>query len=158
MVRPTTDLAREALFNILNNRYDFEETVILDLFCGTGAVSYEFISRGSYNVTAVDVSTRCTSFVKATVEQTGMRGLHVITADAFYFLEKSTEQWDIIFADPPYMMKESRLLPGLIRKKKLLKPEGCLIIEHPAEINFSEEEGFAEMRKYGRVHFSFFRF
>ena len=154
-VRPTTDMAREALFNILNNYYAFEELRVLDLFCGTGTLSFEFISRGSPDVTAIDMNGRCLEFIRKTAEQIGMEGLHTMKTDVFRFLEVSNGSWNIIFADPPYIMKESLLIPGLVFEKNLLSPEGRLIIEHPKEISFSKEPTFIERRSYGRVQFSF---
>lgn len=155
-VRPTTDMAREALFNILNNYYDFEEIRVLDLFCGTGTLSFEFISRGSTDVTAIDMNARCLDFIRKTADHIGMEGLHTLKADAFRFLDHTSSQWDIIFSDPPYIMKESLLIPGIVFEKKLLKENGRLIIEHPKEISFAKEKGFVEKRSYGRVQFSFF--
>lgn len=157
-MRPTTDMAKEALFNILCNYYDFEEVKVLDLFCGSGSLSYEFISRGSTDVTAVDLNTRCIDFIKKTATSIGMEGLQAMKADAFKFLERSNTCWDIIIADPPYIMKESLMIPGIIAERKLLSKHGRLIIEHPSEISFAEETGFLEKRSYSRVQFSFFNF
>lgn len=157
-VRPTTDMAREALFSIINSRLDFENLRVLDLFCGAGTIAFEFISRGSPEVTAVDQNSRCLDFIRKTSEQFGMAGLRTMKADAFRFLEGSRRQWDIIFADPPYVMKESLLIPGMVRELKLLSADGLLIIEHPADISFSSEPGFFDQRHYSRVQFSFFNF
>jgi 16S rRNA (guanine966-N2)-methyltransferase len=157
-LRPTTDMAREALFSILYNQYDFEELSMLDLFCGTGAIALECNSRGCSQVTAVDINIKCVEFIKKTAAEWGAEGLHVLKADAFRFVETTHQQWDIIFADPPYIMKESLLLPTLIASKKLLKVGGRLIIEHPKEMVFKTQPGFIEQRSYSRVQFSFFNF
>lgn len=157
-VRPTTDMAREALFSILYTTYDFEDLRVLDLFCGTGALALEFISRGSVDVTAIDANIKCIDFIKKTAAEWKAEGLHAFRADVFRFLQNQSRPWDIIFADPPYIMKESLLLPAMIREQKLLAPGGRLIIEHPVEINFGDQEGFIEKRSYSRVQFSFFNF
>jgi len=157
-VRPTTDMAREALFSILYTTYEFADLRVLDLFCGTGALSFEFISRGSEDVTAIDSNIRCIEFIKKTATDWKVEGLHAFKADVFKFLQNQSRPWDIIFADPPYLMKESLLLPAMVRENKLLAPGGRLIIEHPSEIHFSDQEGFIEKRSYSRVQFSFFTF
>lgn len=157
-VRPTTDMAREALFSILYSRYDFEDLRVLDLFCGTGALSFEFISRACPDVTAVDESSKCIDFIRKTSQAWNAEGLRAVRADVFRFLEQPMKPFDIIFADPPYIMKESRLLPALVRAHNLLAPEGRLIIEHPAELDFSNEPGFLDVRSYSRVHFTFFEY
>jgi 16S rRNA (guanine966-N2)-methyltransferase len=155
-LRPTTDMAREALFNILNNAYEFEGLKVLDLFCGTGAISFEFISRGVAEVTAVDVNTRCLEFIRKTAEQFGVEGMLTMRADAYRFLEVYKSKWDIIFADPPFDMKESTELPDLVFNNKLLSDIGWLIIEHSPEVSFSKHPAFIEKRSYGRVQFSIF--
>lgn len=157
-LRPTTDMAREALFSILYNLYDFEEISMLDLFCGTGAIALECNSRGCEQVTAVDINIKCIEFIKKTGTEWGAEGLHALKADAFKFIENTHQQWDIIFADPPYIMRESLMLPTMVAVKKILKPGGRLIIEHPAELVFKNEPGFLEQRSYSRVQFSFFNF
>ncbi len=157
-VRPTTDMAREALFNILYNSYDFEGLRVLDLFCGTGALSFEFISRGCEDVTAVDENSKCIDFIRKTATTWNTSGLQAFRAEVFRFLEHQEKAYDIIFADPPYSMKESLLLPALIYSRKLLAPGGRLIIEHPADLDFHDQQGFLEKRSYSRVQFSFFEF
>jgi 16S rRNA (guanine966-N2)-methyltransferase len=155
-LRPTTDMAREALFNILNNYYNFDEVRVLDLFCGTGAISFEFVSRGSEDVTAVDINARCLDFIRKTAGQFGINGLITLKADAFKFLDLAQGSWDIIFADPPYDMKESSYIPDLVFNNKLLGDHGRLIIEHAPEISFGKHPCFTERRSYGRVQFSIF--
>jgi 16S rRNA (guanine966-N2)-methyltransferase len=149
-------MAREALFNILNNYFDFEDLRVLDLFCGTGALSFEFISRGSADVTAVDINAHCLDFIKRTAERFGAQGLHTMKADVFRFLELARSTWDIIFADPPFDMKENVLIPDLVFKNNLLGKEGWLIVEHPPNISFGKHPAFIERRSYGRVQFSIF--
>ena len=155
-VRPTTDLARESLFNILNNILYWEEKNVLDLFSGTGAVSYEFVSRGCKNVLAVDSNYQCTAFIKKTAAEFEMENLRVTRADVFRFLKSVAISFDIIFADPPYSIEGIDLLPGLVFDNNLLKPEGIFVLEHPAAYDFSDHPRFREHRKYGKVNFTFF--
>ena len=155
-VRPTTDLARESLFNILWNKMDFENKQVLDLFSGTGAVSYEFISRGSKSVVAVDANYKCTSFIKKTADEFGMNTLKVMKADVFRFLKSAKISFDIIFSDPPYDLEGVDLLPNLIFDNHILNPNGIFILEHPKTYDFSEHPHFDEHRKYGKVNFTFF--
>ena len=155
-VRPTTDLARESLFNILWNKIDFENKQVLDLFSGTGAVSYEFISRGSKSVIAVDANYKCTSFIKKTADEFGMNTLKVMKTDVFRFLKSAKISFDIIFADPPYDMEGVDLLPNLIFDNHILNTNGIFILEHPKTYDFSENPHFDEHRKYGKVNFTFF--
>ena len=154
-VRPTTDLAKESLFNILNNRIDFEDTDVLDLFSGTGNISYEFVSRGSSTVTSVEQNFHCHRFIKDTAKKFNMEGLKAVQANAFSFLKHSLS-YDIIFADPPYDFGRYEELTELIISNKLLKEDGILIIEHPRDIQLSKFAGYKETRRYGKVHFSFF--
>ncbi len=156
-VRPTTDLAKESLFNILNNLIDFSGLRVLDLFAGTGSISYEFISREAELVTAVDINFKCVAFLKKTAALLGMKGLMIIRADVFRFLNHSpATPYDLIFADPPFDMKEIGTLPDIIFTKKWLKQEGRLIIEHPADVDFTVHTHFSQKRRYGKVNFSFF--
>jgi 16S rRNA (guanine(966)-N(2))-methyltransferase RsmD len=154
-VRPTTDLAKESLFNILNNRIDFEDVQVLDLFSGTGNISYEFISRGSSSVTSVEQNYQCYRFIKETAKKFQMDGLKAVQANAFSFLKHSLS-YDIIFADPPYDFGRYEELTELIITNKLLKENGILIVEHPRDIHLSKFPSYFETRRYGRVHFSFF--
>lgn len=154
-VRPTTDLAKESLFNILNNQVYFEDLRVLDLFAGTGNISYEFYSRGSHRITSVEQDYKCTNFIKQTAQQLKMDGLKVVQANVFSFL-KNCLQFDIIFADPPYEFGRYEELTSSIINNKLLLNDGILIIEHPGEIQLSHFPGYTSTRNYGRVHFSFF--
>jgi len=154
-VRPTTDLAKESLFNILNNRINFEEVKVLDLFSGTGNISYEFYSRGSHDVTSVEQNYHCFRFIKETADKFKMTTLKVVQANVFSFLKHSLS-YDVIFADPPYDFGRYEELTDMILENKLLKEDGILIIEHPSAIQLSHFPNFHETRRYGRVHFSFF--
>ncbi|HDO27561.1 MAG TPA: 16S rRNA (guanine(966)-N(2))-methyltransferase RsmD [Bacteroidetes bacterium] len=156
-VRPTTDLAKESLFNILQHKIDFTGTSALDLFSGTGSIAYEFASRRCDPVYAVERDSGCVRFIKQTATHFGMEQLKTVHSEVFRFLNPRTPRFDIIFADPPYQMKNLEEIPLLIFKYNLLLPGGLLIIEHPKEIDFSIQEHFVEHRKYGHVNFSFFQ-
>ncbi len=157
-VRPTTDMAKESLFNILNNYIDFSEKTALDLFAGTGNISYEFVSRGCKSVTAVDKDFECTQFIIKTAQQLEMKELSVIKLDAFRFIESTKDKYDIIFADPPYKLSNISDIINSVFKNELLIPKGWLIVEHEGKMDFSGLLYFYEHRKYGRVNFSFFHF
>lgn len=154
--RPTTDFAKEALFNILNNRFDFEEIRVLDLFAGTGNISLEFLSRGVLHVLSVDnhaVSVRFLNEMKRDLNETNWQ---IWREDAFEYLYKTTEKFDLIFADPPYSLPNQDGLIDLIFTRNLLTQEGLFILEHGRENNFENKTHFKEIRNYGGVQFSFF--
>ncbi len=156
-VRPTTDMAKEALFNILNNRFYFDEVAFLDLFAGTGNISYEFASRGCEKITAVDGDFGCVQFISKTA--TGLDlNISALKSDVFSFLEKTVLKSDIIFADPPYDMplEDFERIPELIFEKDLLLKDGLLIIEHAKQTDLSHLANFTNKRKYGGSVFSFF--
>jgi len=155
-VRPTTDMAKEGLFNILYNRLDFEELNILDLFCGTGNISYEFQSRGAQRTTSVDANFKCISFVKKTMDELKIDNSEVMKSDVFRFVANATRKWNLIFADPPYALKNYQELTESILSSGILENDGLLIMEHPTEVDLSSVPSYYETRKYGRVHFSFF--
>jgi len=155
-VRPTTDMAKESLFNILGNYFDFEDKTVLDLFAGTGNISYEFVSRGCNDVTAVDNDFGCIKFINQTGEKLQMPELNTVKLDVFRFISTTKNKYDIIFADPPYTLTNIADISKLIFENQLLNNDGWLIVEHPAEISFAESLHFYEHRKYGRVNFSFF--
>jgi len=155
-VRPTTDLARESLFNILNNMVDWDGKKVLDLFSGTGAVSYEFISRGCESVLAIDANYQCVSFVKKTAAEFEMNSLKVMRSNVFRFIKGVKISFDLIFADPPYDLEGIELLPELIFENNLLSESGIFILEHPRDYDFSDHPRFEEHRKYGKVNFTFF--
>jgi 16S rRNA (guanine966-N2)-methyltransferase len=155
-VRPTTDFAKEALFNILSNQINLDGVDVLDLFAGTGNISYEFISRNAKKVIAVDNNYKCTIFIRQTADILNYPNLTVVLSDYKAFLKHTSNKCDIIFADPPYEMEEVDKLPELIFTKQLLKPEGMLILEHKKAADFSHLPFFFNHRTYGNVNFSFF--
>lgn len=154
--RPTTDFAKEALFNILENRFDLDEASVLDLFAGTGNISLEFISHGTKSVLSIDKHPLCHKFILNTLTDLGTTNWYCLKKDVFTFCSECNEKFDIIFADPPYGLKGVNALPELIFEHDLLAPEGLLIIEHGKEQQFGNKTHFVELRKYGGVHFSFF--
>jgi 16S rRNA (guanine966-N2)-methyltransferase len=156
-VRPTTDLAKEALFNILQNQIEFEGIKVLDLFCGTGNISLEFASREAEKVIAVDRSIHCINYIKDTARQHHLDQIKTYKADVFKFLEIENEQFHLIFADPPYDLNRIPELPKIIFDKQLLLPGGVLIVEHQSLQNLSNHPAFIEQRKYGHSGFSFFK-
>ena len=156
-VRPTTDMAKEALFNIFRNLFDFEGKTVLDLFSGTGAISFEFVSRGCKQVLAVDQNRNCTAWIRKATKQFAIDNLLVQQADSFNFIARSMRSFDIIFADPPYDMESLETLPDAVFNSAILKPEGWLVVEHSRRIDFSEHPHFFDHRKYGKVNFTFFQ-
>jgi 16S rRNA (guanine966-N2)-methyltransferase len=156
-VRPTTDLAKESLFNILNNRIDFEEISVLDLFAGTGNISYEFASRGAREIMAVELNPKCSAFIEKTAEALEFKIMSVVRTNVFTFLPVMKRQFDLIFADPPFESEDIDKLPDLIFNNKLLADDGWLVIEHPRNVKFQIHTNFTEHRQYGKVNFSFFR-
>ncbi|SDJ98472.1 16S rRNA (guanine(966)-N(2))-methyltransferase RsmD [Pedobacter sp. ok626] len=155
-VRPTTDMAKEALFNILYNTYDFEECRALDLFCGTGNVSIEFASRGIKHVTSVDKHSGCVFWVKSVIKKFDLPEIDVQKADVFKFLEGHQDTYQIIFADPPYDLPTIPLIPQLVLRNNLLTDNGLLIVEHPSLLKMKDQPGYKETRRYGNSSFSFF--
>lgn len=153
--RPTTDFAKESLFNILNNRIDFEETKYLDLFAGTGSISYEMISRGCTDLTLIELEFKHIQFIKSVLKELN-EVAKVYRADVFKFLESERTKYDLIFADPPYDLARLNEVPELVLSRNLLSPDGIFVMEHGKNNNFSKLPGFLELRKYGSVHFSFF--
>lgn len=155
-VRPTTDLAKEALFNILVNNFDLSEVSVLDLFAGTGGITYEFLSRGATGVTSIDLDLRCVNFIRQTAKDFGFEAVLCFRSDAFRFLKNCENQYDIIFCDPPYDLEGIESIPLTVAERKLLKPGGWLVLEHSGDHNFSELPGFYQQRKYSKVNFSIF--
>jgi 16S rRNA (guanine(966)-N(2))-methyltransferase RsmD len=156
-VRPTTDLAKESLFNILNNLIDFEELTVLDLFAGTGSIAFEFVSRGAIEVFAVDTNMNCTAFIDKTAIEFRVDNLHAIKSDVFSFLKHTHKKFDIIFADPPYDLKNIPAVAELVFANQMLNPDGLLIMEHPREVDFAQHPNFSQKRTYGKVNFSFLK-
>ena len=154
--RPTTDFAKESLFNLLNNRMDFEGVDMLDLFAGTGGIGLEFVSRGARDVTAVEMAHTQQNFIISTCKQLGISNLRVVRGDVFRFINACHVQYDFIYADPPYALAELPTLPDLIFEHKLLKTNGLFVLEHSNTNDFSTHPHFVEQRTYGSVNFTFF--
>ena len=150
-------MAKEALFNILNHRYHFHDISVLDLFSGTGNISYEFASRGTESIVAVDQNFQCTKFITQTSEGFDMP-IQVIKAEVFGFLEKTKQSQTIIFADPPYDLELDKFLKivELVFQNELLETDGVLIIEHSKQTDLSSAPQFTEVKGYGGNRFSFF--
>ena len=155
-VRPTTDMSKEALFNVLNNHFSFEGLKVLDLFSGTGNISFEFASRGSSPITSVDGDFGCVKFIKQIAAEFDFN-IAATKSDVFAFLDKNKTTYDIIFADPPFHLGFHEELMAQIFDKKLLRPDGFLIIEHGKQDDFSAEPHFDFCRNFGNVYFSFFK-
>lgn len=155
-VRPTTDLSKEALFNIIVNHFDPSALKVLDLFAGTGNISYEFASRGSEDITAVDSHFRCIAFITETSRKLGLKGFKTVRANVFKFLETCNDRFDIIFADPPYDLPDIPKIPVMVFENGLLNEDGWLIIEHTSLIRMDHLPHFRESRKYGQSTFSIF--
>ncbi|WP_190808351.1 RsmD family RNA methyltransferase [Flagellimonas sp. S3867] len=156
-VRPTTDMAKEGLFNILNNRFYIDELKVLDLFAGTGNISFEFASRGAMNITAVDSYAGCVQYINKISRELDF-SISCIKSDVFKFLERTQEKANLIFADPPYNFEEDQFhkIADLVFEKKMLLEDGLLIIEHSDRTDLSNNPHFVEFRKYGGSVFSFF--
>ncbi|NDV78695.1 RsmD family RNA methyltransferase [Dysgonomonas sp. 511] len=155
--RPTTDFAKENLFNVLNNIIDWEETSALDLFAGTGGISFELVSRGCPRVVSVEKNFNHASFIEKTKETLKIGSeMQLLKLDAFGYLEKGREQFDFIFADPPYDLKNFADVPRLVFERDLIKPDGMFILEHSKEYDFSDYPLFTDKRVYGSVNFSIF--
>ena len=157
-VRPTTDMAKEALFNILNFQIHFQEIKLLDLFAGTGNISYEFISRGTTQITAVDQHYGCVKFINKTANELEAE-INTVKSDVFKYLDKVKTKSDLIFADPPYdfSTEDFQKIPQLVFDNNLLEEEGLLIVEHSKHTDLSETVNFSESRRYGNSVFSFFK-
>ncbi len=155
--RPTTDYARESLFNILTNRIDFEAVNVLDLFAGTGSISYEFASRGAPVVHLVEKNPNHMSFIRRMVDEMKFDSIKPIHIDVKAFLKTCRFKYDIVFADPPYDLTWLDTLPELVASSGVLREEGVFILEHPKDLSFSSHKLFFEHRNYGSVNFSFFR-
>ena len=154
--RPTTDFAKEGLFNVLNNEYEMEGLQVLDLFGGTGAISYEFASRGASRVYCVEMLPLHSNFIKSQAAKFGIDNLTVVRHNVVEFLEICHEKFDIIFADPPYALEDLATLPDKVFSKDILHPGAYFILEHPEEYNFESHPRFIKEKKYGNIHFSFF--
>ena len=155
--RPTTDFAREGLFNILENSLHLEELAILDLFAGTGSIGLEFGSRGSKSITMIDNNRLHIKFIQRLINELNYDSAEAMLEDVFVYLRNSTDQFDLVFADPPYNMDGLEEIPDLIFEYDLLRNDGWFIFEHSVNHDFSKHSHFFKHRKYGSVNFSFFK-
>ncbi len=154
--RPTTDFAKEGLFNLLNNRIDFEGIDVLDLFSGTGSISFEFASRDCNSVISIEQNERHCAFIRKVCSELKIETLQLLKTDVFKYINSCHIQFDMIFADPPYELSTLPNIPDLIFENNLLKPGGLLVLEHSAKHQFSQHPHFSDHRNYGNVNFSFF--
>ena len=155
--RPTTDFAKENLFNVLNNLIDFEACDVLDLFAGTGSISYEFASRGARSVTSVELNPVHYNFIRQTANQLGLEHFYPVKANVFRYLTNCPKQFDLIFSDAPYDLPESEQVIDRVLEGNLLRPGGILVFEHSKRLDFSAYADFWQLRSYGSVQFSFFK-
>lgn len=157
--RPTTDIAKESLFNILNNFIDYESTNVLDLFSGTGSISYEFASRGCPSVISVEKNFHHFKFIKKCIDDFKLDNIiKPLNTDVFIYLTKVTGQtFDLIYADPPFDLTSLDKIPDIVMESNILKNDGLFILEHGANNNFENHKNFSQMRKYGKVCFTFFK-
>jgi 16S rRNA (guanine966-N2)-methyltransferase len=154
--RPTTDIAKEGLFNILQHRISFEDIKTLDLFGGTGSISYELASRGAADLTIIEKDSIMHAFIKKNVEMLGMQNTKVLKMDIFAYLQTCTEPFDFIFAGPPYALGTIDEIPKLIVSRNLIATDGIFVLEHTPRNNYEKFPGYSFMRNYGTTVFSFF--
>ena len=155
--RPTTDFAKENIFNVLNGYLDFEDATALDLFSGTGSISLELLSRGCQQVVSVEADRDHHAFIRQCLKKLNTDRCIAIRGDVFRFMKSCHQQFDFVFADPPYALQELPTIPTLIFGHNLLKPGGIFVFEHGKDHDFSADPHFVEHRSYGSVHFSIFR-
>ena len=155
--RPTTDFAKENIFNVLTQYIDFEDATALDLFSGTGSITLELLSRGCAHVISVELDRDHHRFIQQCVQKLGTEACVPLRGDVFRFIKSCKQQFDFIFADPPYALKELPTIPSLIFEKGLLKDDGIFVFEHGKNYDFSDDPHFVEHRSYGSVNFSIFR-
>ncbi len=154
--RPTTDIAKEGLFNVLQHRIDFEDIKTLDLFGGTGSISYELASRGAGHLTIVEKDNMMFEFIKKTAAALKINNMQFLKMDVFKFLESCTTQYDFIFAGPPYALTAIDEIPKLIVQKNLLADEGIFVLEHTPRNNYKDFDKYSFEKNYGTTIFSFF--
>jgi 16S rRNA (guanine966-N2)-methyltransferase len=154
--RPTTDIAKEGLFNIIENHLELEDLKTLDLFAGTGSISYELASRGAKDLTIVEKDFAMHSFIRKTCEQLNLQNVKILRMDVFRFLQQCRETFDFIFAGPPYALENIDELPELVAQSKLLSQGGWFVLEHTSRNHYSEYPMFATQRNYGSTVFSIF--
>lgn len=154
--RPTTDIAKEGLFNVLQNNLDFESLKTLDLFGGTGSISYELASRGCKDLTLVEQDYVTIQFIKNTIKTLQFENFKIIKSDVFKYIQRCTESYDFIFAGPPYALSQIDDIPHLVFEKKLLNPGAWFVLEHTPRNDYTKNEYFLRMKNYGTTVFSFF--
>lgn len=154
--RPTTDFAKESLFNVLNNRIDFEDITVLDLFAGTGSIGLECISRGARSVIAVEMAATQLNFIRKICGELHIGNLMTVRGDVFKYIASCGLHFDFVFADPPYQLPELSLVPDRVFEHGLLKPDGIFVLEHSDKQQFTGHPHFLEHRRYGSVNFSLF--
>ncbi len=154
--RPTTDFAKEGLFNVLQHNHTLEDIRVLDLFAGTGNISLEFLSRGASAVLSVEQDRKLVAFMERTSESWGVENWRILQSDVFGFLRTHRSRYDIVFADPPFAMEDPARIPTLVLEAGLLEPDGVVILEHSEKVDMGQIPGYLYTRKYGLVHFSFF--
>lgn len=155
--RPTTDFAKTALFNILNNHFDFQEISFLDLFSGTGSISFEFASRGCRRIVSVDKDESCNLFIRKMSKDWKIESIEVIKSDVFRYIESQREQFDVIFAGPPYALENIGDIPSKVLKLNILRDDGWFILETNQHYDFKELPGFFRRTNYGQTNFHFFK-
>lgn len=156
-LRPTTDRAKESLFNILNNEFDFSEVSLLDLFAGIGSISLECASRGSSDIVSVEKNGKHAAFIKQTAAKFGIKGMKVLNVEVRDFLKIANREFTLVFADPPYNLPWLSEIPNAIYASKVVGDDTLVIVEHPDSVDFSNHPNFSRVCNYGKVHFSFFR-
>ena len=156
-LRPTTDIAREGLFNVLNNILDYNDLHVLDLFAGTGSLSYEFASRGAAVVHSVELNARHAAFIISMARKLDLPAIRMFRSDARNYLRRTADIYDLVFADPPYNLEWLIEIPDLVINSGCLRQGGRLILEHPRDLTFNNHNYFEQHRKYGSVNFTFFR-
>lgn len=155
--RPTTDFAKENLFNVLGNLIDFEGIDVLDLFSGTGSIAYEFASRGASSVIAVEINAIHYDFIRSTARKFGFGTLYAVKANSFLYLKSTDKRFDVIFSDAPYDLEGAEMIIDLVFERGLLKENGFLIFEDAGGVDFSAHPQYVQSRRYGSVHFSLFK-
>lgn len=155
--RPTTDFAKENIFNVLNGYIDLDGATALDLFAGTGSISLELLSRGCAQVISVEADRDHAAFIRQCMQKLGTHANVLIRGDVFRFVKSCRQQFDFIFADPPYALEQLAQIPALVLDGGLLKADGVLVLEHGKGYYFSDHPRFVEHRAYGSVNFSIFR-
>jgi len=154
--RPTTDIAKEGLFNTLQNMIDFEELKVLDIFGGTGSISYELASRGATDITLIERDKLTVQFIKKTTAELGFDNFKIIQGDVFKFLNSCNDDYDFIFAGPPYALQEIDELPVIVFERNLLRKDGVFVLEHTPRNNYEDHPNFVKVKNYGTTLFSYF--